>query len=344
MSQIALYRKYRPGKFSEVVGQEHVVRVLEGAIKQGNVAHAYLFAGSRGTGKTSVARILARAIGTSPADLYEIDAASNRGIDEVRALREAVLSLPFDSRQKVYIIDEVHMLTKEAFNALLKMLEEPPDHVIFILATTELQRLPETIVSRCQTFTFRKPNATELRQHLTVVAKKEGFTLEPAAAELIALLGDGSFRDAVGTLQKAISVSVDKKIVLNEVESVTGAPGRQLIEELALALLDGQLPRALDKVREAAANNYDFRILIKLLLRPLRLALLLKLAPATGEKLVSGLSADETKFLHRLKDHPKASRLPTIMRELLGTYDEVTRSAVPELPLELSIVNLLEAV
>src|SRR5258706_4881767 len=154
METLSLYRKYRPNDWDEVLGQDHVVKVLDGSINNGKVAHAYLFSGSRGTGKTSVARIFARALGTSENDIYEIDAASNRGIDDIRELREDVRVLPFESKHKVYIIDEVHMLTKEAWGALLKTLEEPPEHAIFVLATTELGKVPETIRSRCQTFEF----------------------------------------------------------------------------------------------------------------------------------------------------------------------------------------------
>src|SRR3989344_4956778 len=179
-----LYRKYRPQEFNEVIGQEPVVKVLQGAVKLGNLSHAYLFAGSRGTGKTSLARILARAIGTSQNDLTEMDAASNRGIDEIREIRDSVNTLPYESKYKVYIMDEVHMLTKDAWNALLKTLEEPPAHVVFILATTELEKVPETVVSRCQTFSFKKPNLSTLKDFALVIAKKEGATLEPAAAEL----------------------------------------------------------------------------------------------------------------------------------------------------------------
>src|SRR3989304_4219041 len=169
-----LYRKYRPQKFSDIIGQNHIVRVLEGAIKLGNISHAYLFSGPRGTGKTSVARILSREIGTSSNDLVEMDAASNRGIDDVREIRESVNTLPFESRYKVYIIDEVHMLTRDAWNAFLKTLEEPPRHVVFVLATTELEKVPETVISRCQTFSFKQPNQATLKDFALSVAEKEG--------------------------------------------------------------------------------------------------------------------------------------------------------------------------
>src|SRR3989344_7095124 len=221
---MALYRKYRPQSFKEVLGQDHVVKVLEGALKQGNIAHAYLFAGSRGTGKTSVARILAKEAGCTDKDLYEIDAASNRGIDDIRELREGVNVLPFESRYKVYVIDEVHMLTKEAFNALLKTLEEPPPHVLFMLATTEIDKLPETIISRCKVFQFKKPGLDELRQVITTASKKEGRQLEPLATDLIALLGDGSYRDALGVLQKTFGVTADKKNLPALVWTILRAP------------------------------------------------------------------------------------------------------------------------
>src|ERR1035437_4444632 len=155
---IALYRKYRPHTFDDVIGQDHIVKAIDGAIRGGKVAHAYLLCGPRGTGKTTIARIIARELGTSVSDIYEMDAASNRGIDDIREINDNVRTLPFDSKYKIYILDEVHMFTKEAWNALLKTIEEPPEHVIFILATTEIEKIPETIISRCQSFIFKTPN------------------------------------------------------------------------------------------------------------------------------------------------------------------------------------------
>src|SRR3989338_10716183 len=176
--QEVLYRQYRPQTFKEVKGQGQVTDVLAKAIKNKKISHAYLFSGSRGTGKTSVARILAHELGVSDKDLYEIDAASNRGIDDMRALREGVYSVPFDSPYKLYIIDEAHMLTKDAWNAFLKTLEEPPAHAIFVLATTERDKVPETIQSRCEIYSFKQPTREMLAEVVAEVAKKEGFALE----------------------------------------------------------------------------------------------------------------------------------------------------------------------
>jgi DNA polymerase-3 subunit gamma/tau len=202
---MSLYRKYRPQTFKEVVGEDHIIKVLSGAIQLGNISHAYLFSGSRGTGKTSVARIFSREIGTSANDLYELDAASSNGVDDIREINESVHTLPFESKYKVYIIDEAHMLSKSAWNAFLKTLEEPPAHVVFILATTEIEKVPETVISRCQSFVFKQPNQSVLKEFAQMISKKEGTTLEPDAAELVALLGDGSFRDTHGILEKIIS-------------------------------------------------------------------------------------------------------------------------------------------
>ncbi|HEY4488682.1 MAG TPA: DNA polymerase III subunit gamma/tau, partial [Candidatus Paceibacterota bacterium] len=226
-----LYRQYRPKDFDEVRGQEQVTGVLEKAIKNKKIAHAYLFCGSRGTGKTSVARIVARNLGVSDKDLYEMDAASNRGIDDIRELREGVYAMPFESPYKFYIIDEAHMLTTPAWNAFLKTLEEPPAHAVFVLATTERDKIPDTIQSRCEVYTFRQPTREMLAETVADIAKREGFALERAAAELVALLAEGSFRDALSILQKVLAISDDKKISVAEVEKVSGAPRGELVRQ-----------------------------------------------------------------------------------------------------------------
>ncbi len=227
-SYVALYRKYRPHTFKDVVGQEQVVDLLVNSIKQNKISHAYLFCGGRGTGKTSVARIVAREIGCNPEDIIEIDAASNRGIDEIRELREAVRTAPFSSPYKIYIIDEAHMLTKEASNALLKTLEEPPSHVIFILATTDPEKLPATIVSRCQKVVFKNPSNETLSNQLTRVAEQEGFTLPTDSAALVAIHGKGSYRDALGILEQILAVS-DKKIDHEKVRALLGSSEPELL-------------------------------------------------------------------------------------------------------------------
>ena len=341
MSEFALYRKYRPEKFTEVLGQEHIIGVLEGALKEDSISHAYLFAGSRGTGKTSIARILARETGCSDKDLYEIDAASNRGIDDIRELRESVHTLPFESPYKVYIIDEVHMLTKEAFNALLKTLEEPPKHVIFILATTEFEKLPETIVSRCQSFSFKKPSTPVLKEMVVKVAKKEGYVLEQASADLIALLSEGSFRDAQGILQKTIASSKDKKISIKEVERVTGAPKSTLVNSIISAIEEKDLEKSLKTIHEASENNIDMKVFLKMILQKIRSVLLLRYAPTMKKDIEDQFSDEDFKFIKALSDKKDSAVNSSLLKELLIAYSESGRSYIPQLPLELALVKLL---
>jgi DNA polymerase III subunit gamma/tau len=208
----ALYRKYRSKSFDEVVGQDHITTTLKNALKAGKISHAYLFTGPKGVGKTSVARILAYAVNELPydeqathLDIIEIDAASNRRIDEIRELRERVHTAPSSATYKVYIIDEVHMLTKEAFNALLKTLEEPPAHAIFILATTEAHKLPDTIISRTQRFSFKPIEDAEVVTHLQTIAAKEKIVIDQPALQLIAKHGAGSFRDSICWIKPALA-------------------------------------------------------------------------------------------------------------------------------------------
>src|SRR3989344_964113 len=269
MHDLALYRKYRPKTFKEVLGQDHIVKILESSVKANKVSHAYLFIGTRGTGKTSVARIFAGSIEVSTNDLYEIDAASNRGIEDIKELREGARVMPFDSKYKVYIIDEVHMLSKDAWGALLKILEEPPKHVIFILATTEFQKVPETIISRCQVFIFKKASDTICRKMLIDVAKKEGFELDGGSAELLAILADGSFRDALGELQKVLNFSLghsrtgeakSKKIKREDVEKITGAPKTTLVNDFISAIAEKNVEKGIMAVKKASGENLDMKL------------------------------------------------------------------------------------
>jgi DNA polymerase III subunit gamma/tau len=340
MSDLALYRKYRPSLFKEVLGQEQIINVLEESLKQGKAAHAYLFSGTRGTGKTSVARILARELGASSQDLYEIDGASNRGVDEIRELRENVGSLPFNSPVKVYIIDEVHMLTREAFNALLKTLEEPPSHVTFILATTELHKVPETIISRCQSFTFKQPSVQILEQRVLQVAKEEGFSFSDDAANLIAFLGEGSFRDTLGILQKVVTTSSDKKITAREVEAITGSPRSALILNFIESLLSGDPSRGLASIKEAEEDNIDMKVFLKLTMRDLRLAMLLVYAPKLEPELEAELGEDKIKSLKGVATAEAGPKLAKTLHELLVAYNSMGHFFMPQIALELAVMRL----
>lgn len=341
MSATTLYRKYRPATFEDVVGQEAVVSALSGAIKNDAIAHAYLFSGSRGTGKTSLARILARAVGASQNDTYEIDAASNRGVDDIRVLREAVHTLPFDSQYKVYIIDEAHMLTKEAFNALLKTLEEPPRHVIFILATTEEGKLPETIVSRCQTFRFKTPPYATLKNVVENVARKEGFTLDPSSADLIALLGDGSFRDTLGILQKVIASSSDKKISHQEVETIVGAPPGTLVNDFITAIAERDAEKGFVALLGAERAATDMNIFLNLVLRKMRFVLLLRFAPAMRKEIERDVAGEDLLFLEKLTKEAISTVSSREVAELLNVYRDLRVAAIPVLPLELVLMRIV---
>ena len=339
MSHQVLYRKYRPQSFSDVIGQDAVVKALSAVAESGNVAHAYLFAGTRGIGKTSIARIFARAIGTSANDTYEIDAASNRGIDDVRALRDAVSTLPFESTYKVYIIDEVHMLTKEAFNALLKTLEEPPKHVVFILATTEVHKRPETIVSRCQVFEFRRPTVEILKDLITDIAKKEGFSIEPAAAELLALVSEGSFRDAHGALERGIAGLEGKKITRAHVEEATGAPKSEFVRAFVLALAEKDAAKAFEALAAVSKRSFDAKLFLELSVSLARLALLEKMGV---DSLVRAQASEEDRaFAKELIGNKKAVVDSKLLRALLGAFETVSISPVRELPLELVILDVM---
>ncbi|MEK7572348.1 MAG: DNA polymerase III subunit gamma/tau [Patescibacteria group bacterium] len=342
MHDLALYRKYRPKTFNEVLGQNHIVDVLASSIDTNKISHAYLFVGSRGTGKTSVARIFAEQMGVKENDLYEIDAASNRSIDDIRALRDGVRVLPFDSKYKIYIIDEVHMLTKEAWGALLKTLEEPPRHVIFILATTELHKVPETIISRCQVFTFKKATDSILKNMILEVTKKEGFELDNSSAELLAILGDGSYRDALGTLQKVLNFSKSKKIKKEDVEKITGAPKTTLVNNFISAIAEKKLEDGIMTIRKASQENLDMKLYLKLIIQKFRVAIILKYAPKLEDEMAKDLSPEDLTFLKKTVKEDKEGILRSpALSVLLEAYQNIDRAFITELPLELALVEII---
>lgn len=344
MAHQSLYRIHRPTTFAEVVGQEQVTKPLEEAAKAKKIGHAYLFAGTRGLGKTSVARIFAAAIGCKENDLYEVDAASNNSVEDIRALTEGVYTLPFASPYKVYILDEVHMLSKGAWNAFLKTLEEPPAHAVFILATTELEKVPETVQSRCQVFEFKKPTRAALAKMVAAVAKKEGCALAPDAAELIALLGDGSYRDALSVLQKALAGVEGKSLSREAVEAATGAPRREQVHALITALAKGERGRALESIEKAAKAGIDMKLFLELVLEALRAALLIRFAPELRASLRDELGADEFSALEKLAQ-PDVGRTTShithaTMLAFLTAAERIRYAPIPALPLELAVLEL----
>lgn len=340
MENLALYRKYRPQSFDDVLGQDHIVGILKNAVKTGRVSHAYLFSGSRGTGKTSTARILAKEIGVSDIDLAEIDAASSRGIDEIRALRDAVRFSPLQSKYKVYIIDEVHMLTKEAFNALLKTLEEPPAHAIFILATTELEKVPGTIISRCQTFSFRKISENILRDTLVKIAKKEGVEIDNESAGLIALFAEGSFRDAQGLLDKLLGIG-GKKIEGAQTREILSAPARELVEDFILSITGKDAEKGFATIEKVLEKNTDINLFIKLVLRDLRSLLIMRLAPNMESQLAKEIGEREFNFLKEIKNKPAPNETENALKILLEYYQAKPNPYLPQLPLELALAKII---
>ncbi len=317
----AFYRKYRSKNLDEVIGQDHITKTLNSALKSGKISHAYLFTGPRGVGKTSVARILAHEVNgfkyadnINHLDIIEIDAASNRRIDEIRDLRDKVHIAPTSGKYKIYIIDEVHMLTKEAFNALLKTLEEPPEHVIFILATTEAHKLPETIISRTQRFSFKPVEDTKVVEHLRSIAKKEGIKINDEALELIAKHGDGSFRDSISLLDQAGTSG--KVVTVDDVRQLLGIAPQQAINDTLETLGSGSPKLLLDKLGELRIQGYNSAILAGQISEALRTQLL--------SDQTSLNHASITKLLKRLIDVP-ASANPDRYLEV-ALLDEVLKS------------------
>ncbi len=357
----ALYRKYRPQTFEEVVGQEAVVRTLRNAIEQGKVRQAYLFAGPRGTGKTSLARILAKSLncaqgptatpdntchacvsitnGTS-LDVIEMDAASQRGIDDIRDIRDRVVLQPVEGSHKVYILDEAHQLTDAAWNALLKLIEEPPPHLVFVFCTTELQKVLPTVRSRCQTFVFQRPRLPELIRKLRLIADGEGIDVPDAALALVARGGQGAYRDAESTLDQLASAT-GGKITMQDVLQLLGAVEDEVLFRLCDHVVDGDTRGALLFLEELSSQGHDLGRLVTDVLEHLRHVLLVQHMNEVPDSLPVTEEARE-----RLRE--QANQLPasTVIRliDLLGVaVDDMRQGGDPRLPLELALVKVTRA-
>ena len=340
MDYTALYRKYRPRKFSRLVGQEHIAQTLLNAIKQGKVAHAYLFCGPRGTGKTSAAQIMSRAVNClepvdnepcgkceacrrilagNSLDILEIDAASNRGIDEMRDLRERVKYAPAQEKYKVYIIDEVHMLTTEAFNALLKTLEEPPNHVIFILATTEPHKVPVTVISRCQRFDFHRIGQNAIINHLANICKNENVNATPEALELVARRAEGGLRDAISLLDQCIIAS-DQGITLQTISQVLGIVDENFVAKMAVAIAGCNAVAVMKGVDILSAEGRDLRQFLQQLLEYVR------------QQLLYGIG-------HKNKATIDSRRALQMLRDLVDGDQKLKTSLTPRLTLEIALLT-----
>ena len=354
-----LYRKYRPKNFSEVIGQHHIVDTLVNSIRNDRIAQAYLFTGPRGTGKTSIARILAKTINCinkktgiacdkcpncqiinqgKTLDIIEIDAASNTGVDNIRELKETVALPPTRLKFKVYIIDEVHMLSTGAFNALLKTLEEPPSHVIFILATTEIHKVPETIISRCQRFDFTRLPIQNIIEKLSLIAKEEKVSVEPEALQMIAISAEGGMRDAETLLSQVISLE-DKNITASEVEEILGTAKSENVLEVAENLFKKESGNAIRKINELLEGGYDLSVFNKSLINTLRQTMLLKIDPEFKKNFSHEATPEHLEKLISLSKKAEISEITRVIDLFLEAQGKISSFMFPQLPLEMAIIR-----
>ena len=361
---LVLYRKYRPQTFAEVIGQEHVVQTLTNAISSGMISHAYLFSGPRGSGKTTLARLLAKAANCQnrkkgeaepcnqcpscteimagrSLDLLEIDAASHRGIDEIRELRDGIKFVPTKSKYKVFILDEAHQLSKDAANALLKTLEEPPSHAIFILATTEIHKMIPTVISRCQRFDFRRLTLPEIIKRLEIIAGKEKVKVERAALELIALNSGGAIRDGEGLLDQALTFAGSGgEIKAEDIKDLLGLVEVELVAKFCDFLCQKKASEAINLLNEITDRGADLQEFAKILINYLRQALILKITGVEeGNPIITGLTKEEFQKLQNQAANFKEEELRNILNLFLEAENKMKYSPIPQLPLELAIIE-----
>ena len=363
---LALYRKYRPRKFQEVIGQDHITTTLQNSIKMGKIQHAYLFCGPKGTGKTSLARIISKAVNcldsesvkkfgepclkcenckkifsNKTIDIIEIDAASNRGIDEIRQLRESSKFTPTELKYKVFIIDEVHMLTKEAFNALLKTLEEPPAHIIFILATTESHKVLETIKSRCQQFDLKRISQTELIKHTKKIAQKENINIEDNALHLIAANSDGSSRDALSLLS-SLTVFNNTKFTLEKTKEILGFSDQIFIVKFIDFIINKDASSAIKLINELFSNGTNLNQFSDELLDYLRKLMLLKIDPELSTISDFNFTKEQLAKIKKQAFIFEKNILLKFIDSIISRRKEINQTPYPQLPLELAIVENLQ--
>lgn len=362
MSRLVLYRKYRPQNFNEVIGQEHVTKTLTNAISANLVSHAYIFAGPRGSGKTTIARLLAKAVNchdrsgfepcrkcescqefenASSLDLIEIDAASHRGIDDIRDLKEGIKFSPNKEKYKVFIIDEAHQLTKEAVNALLKTLEEPPSHAIFIMATTEIHKMIPTIISRCQRFDFRRLTVAEIIKRLEIVAKKEKVKIDSDALSLIAINAGGSIRDAESLLDQVLTFSKGN-IKKSAVVSLLGLADTEMIAKFVNFLVKKERNEAIKYLGNIFSKGSDPSEFIKTLISYLRQIVILKISPTSLDKNIILISKEEEKILKDQAESFSFNDLSKLLHILIEAENRMKYSSIAELPLELAVIDFIE--